>query len=69
LASNPIVSRLTPPHPHFLPPSIPPKSPILPPTNRSAQMPFFSRLFGKSAAPAGDPEPIEYNGYRIYPRR
>ena len=30
-------------------------------------MPFLSRLFGKSAAPATAPEPVLHKGCRIYP--
>ena len=30
-------------------------------------MPFLSRLFGKSAAPAAAPEPVLHKGCRIYP--
>jgi hypothetical protein len=30
-------------------------------------MPFLSRLFGKSAAPAAAPEPILHKGCRIFP--
>ena len=30
-------------------------------------MPFFSRLFGKAAAPAAAPEPVLHKGCRIFP--